>query len=352
MKIYPIFIPFAGCENRCIYCQQNLITRTDKQDFSKIRRELTQFCTKYHDSPKEIAFYGGSFTLLSTDEQRSYLEQVDPFIPLIEGIRVSTRPDGITRESLIFAKGNNIRTIELGIQSFHERVLNNTGRPYTSQQGYIACQMIRSSGFQLGIQLMPGLPGETKESISRTIQMTISLNPDFVRIYPTLVLKGTHLEKMYKEGNYKPLSLRESIDISANMTQNFRAMGIKVIKTGLHSDLSYQDKNNNGAASPSLEDSTFTVNELPESVIAGPYHPAYGELVSREILFRNMVESYGPGKTFLLSSRSVSLLRRDDAFLLKRLKKTLQINQLPIIFSDMTDKEKARTTKQRAEVLW
>ncbi len=339
MKIFPIFIPFAGCQHRCIYCQQNLITRTIEPDFNKIREQLSHFCFKYKDSPKEIAFYGGSFTLLPFQKQKAYLQEIASFIPHLEGIRVSTRPDGITDQILDFASQNHIVTIELGIQSFNDHVLKETERPYSSRTAYEAALAIKKAGFKLSLQLMPGLPGDTTDTINQTVEKTISISPEFVRIYPTLVLRDTVLADRYRAGLYSPLSLEEAVIISADMTIKFRNAGIKVIKTGLHSDLS----------SNPTED---LVKDYQASVMAGPYHPSFGELVSREILFRNIVSCYDQGKTYLISSRALSLLKRDSNYLIKKIKKTLPIINLPIIIEDGIEKEEVRLVDRKPRFLW
>ena len=343
MRIFPVFIPFAGCNLRCIYCQQNLITRTGspeeqevyRVDFDSIRKGLREFCQKQSGEKKQIAFFGGSFTLLPFETQERYLREIEEFLPCIDGIRVSTRPDGINRKRLDFALKHRINTIELGIQSFNTSVLKKTGRPYDSETAMQAARLIKERDISLGIQLMPGLPGETEDSISETVEKTILLHPDSVRIYPTLVLKFTELERMYEKGLYCPLTLEEGIRIAADMTVKLREQNIKVIKTGLHSDLS----------AGKLEDDT-------PPVVAGPYHPAFGELVSREILFRNILEAYMPGKTILLSQRAISLLKRDRGALIEKLKKNLPIKCLPLIFSDEKEKEKVLMVEEEPEFLW
>ncbi|MBW6515894.1 MAG: radical SAM protein [Candidatus Cloacimonetes bacterium] len=352
MKIFPIFIPFAGCKNRCIYCQQQLITRTVNPDFIKIREQLSKFCVKYQEIAKEIAFYGGSFTLLSHKQQKELLNEIKPFIPFVEGIRVSTRPDGITKESLSFAANNRITTIELGIQSFDDHVLIETKRPYNSAEAIAASRAVKSAGIKLGIQLMPGLPGETAESIRNTIKQTISLQPNFVRIYPTLVLKDTEMAEMYQADIYAPLALEEAIRISAEMTIKFRKAAIKVIKIGLHSDLSADSVTQTTKYHTENNPISLKIPDLPDTIIAGPYHPAFGELVSQEILYKNIINSYQPNRSYLISTRAISLFKRDDEYLLKKIKKNLPINKLPVILDDKIEKEMAFLIESKPDFLW
>ncbi len=294
------------------------------------------FCSRYKNLYKEIAFYGGSFTLLSTDEQQSYLDGIRDFIGQVDGIRISTRPDGINEKSIDFALQQQIKTIELGIQSFSDRVLKETARPYDSEEAGIASLRIKKAGIRLGIQLMPGLPGETKDTIEETVERTIACKPDFVRLYPTLVLKGTPLEHMYRAGRFQPLSLKQAVDLCADLRMRFDKEGIQVIKTGLHSDLSGNKIN----------------EETPGNVTAGPYHPAFGELVSAEIILRNILKLYRPNKTLHISIRAVSLFRRDNERLLKELKKCLTVSALPVVIDKEIEKEKVFISENEAELLW
>jgi histone acetyltransferase (RNA polymerase elongator complex component) len=344
VKIFPVFIPFAGCKNHCIYCQQNLITRTISPDFQEIRKRLAFFCQKQSELRKEIAFFGGSFTLLSKDEQQLLFNEISEFVPLTDGIRISTRPDGIESQMLLFLRNNQVKTIELGIQSLNDQVLRETGRPYSAAQAMAAAKSVKDDRLQLGIQLMPGLPGETKESLEETIFRVIECKPDFVRIYPTLVLRGTELAAWHKAGRYKPLSLEEAIGICAEMKQEFGTKGIRVIKMGLHSDLSSVKRRD--------AETSDRERELPETVIAGPYHPAFGELVSAEILFRKIRQLYKPGKTLLISAAAVSIFRRDNGLLLKRIKKCLTVTSLPISIQNKLEKEEVLLSGNKAELLW
>jgi len=352
MKIFPIFIPFAGCKNRCIYCQQYLITQTLTPDFDIIRKQLSQFCSKYQDIEKEIAFYGGSFTLLTHKQQIELLNEITPFIPLVNGIRVSTRPDGITQDNLSFAAKNHITTIELGIQSFDDNVLHASKRPYSSLEALSAVRSVKNAGFNLVIQLMPGLPGETADSIKNTINRTISCQPDFVRIYPTLVLIDTELAELYKANKYCPLSLQEAISISADMATEFRKVGIKVIKIGLHSDLSVDSINKRSKHRSMIDPDSLSVPDLPDSVMAGPYHPAFGELVAQEIIYKKIINSYQSDKSFIISSRAVSLFKRDNGYLIKKIKKTLPIIKLPVILDSKIEKETVLLIDGKPDYLW
>ncbi|MCD4796144.1 MAG: radical SAM protein, partial [Candidatus Cloacimonetes bacterium] len=156
MKIFPVFIPHFGCPFQCIYCNQKFITKVEKPLFDDIKKQIENFCKNNSGIEKEIAFFGGTFTSLSKDEQRKCFELVKPFETEISGIRISTRPDSINDEILSFCKENNIKTIELGIQSFDDEVLTASRRGYNAKTALNSCELVKSYNFNLGVQLMPG----------------------------------------------------------------------------------------------------------------------------------------------------------------------------------------------------
>lgn len=306
MRILPIFIPHLGCPFHCIYCDQKLITKSVQPDLEQIKKNLADFCLA-GDAQKEIAFYGGTFTALSRTEQKRYFDLAAPYLSRISGIRISTRPDFISDTRLLFCRQHGVSTLELGIQSFSDPVLKASARGYSAQRAAAACRIVKSHSFQLGIQLMPGLPGFNAESLQTTILTTIKLKPDFVRLYPTIVLADTELHKMYSAGKYEPLSLNSAIEISAEMISAFEQNGIKVIKTGLHSDLDQH------------------------SIIAGPYHESLGEMVRAELLYKKIIDHFSE-QTLSISPLDISLFKGFNNRMLTKLKKTLKKEKIPLRF--------------------
>jgi histone acetyltransferase (RNA polymerase elongator complex component) len=215
-------------------------------------------------STVEVAFFGGSFTCLDISEQKKYLEVVQPFIGngKVKSIRLSTRPDFITKEILNFLRSMHVGSIELGVQSMDDYVLRSSGRGHTAMDVIKASGLIRSHGFQLGLQMMVGLPGDTAEKSLQTAQSIIALQPDCVRIYPTLVVKNTKLEELFGNGKYHALSMEEAIEWVAPVLKLFIEAQINVIRVGLH---------------PSEE------FESGGKLVAGPYHPSFRELVMTQI---------------------------------------------------------------------
>jgi histone acetyltransferase (RNA polymerase elongator complex component) len=215
---------------------------------------------------REIAFYGGSFTGIEKKIQIQLLAAVQPYIQrgLIDTIRVSTRPDYIDPQTLQPLRKYGVKTVELGVQSMVEEVLRCSKRGHTADDVLTAVALLHDHGFQVGIQIMVGLPGDNARRNGHTVDRVIRLNPHFVRIYPTLVLKGTLLEKWYRSGRYVPLSLKEAVELCKGAFLKFHRAGIPVIRLGLQSN-------------PELE--------TGDSVIAGPYHPAFGHLVESSLFY-------------------------------------------------------------------
>lgn len=253
---------------------------------------------------KEVAFYGGSFTAIDHAIQKDLLLKVRPFLDhgLIDSVRISTRPDYITKEILLFLKEHGVKSVELGIQSLSDEVLIGSGRGHSAQESIDACKMVKDEGFLLGCQLMPGLPLDDENKAIETALQVSALNPDFVRIYPTLVIKDSALEKLYKEKKFESLTLDMAIEISAEMVKIFRENLIDVIRVGLQ-----------------------PTKELEESIVAGPYHPSFGELVESHLFFekaksflrnRNFFEKR---VVFTLSSKDESAFRGQKNKNIKRL---------------------------------
>ncbi len=263
--IYPVFLPQAGCPFQCIYCNQQVVTFQDHSQcdiLGIVEARLKDFSDRIEISGRagEIAFYGGTFSALSPQLIQSILDAVSVHVErgIFTGIRFSTRPDCLEDEVIDLLSKYPVRTVELGVQSLSDAVLRTSLRGYCARSVYDSVKRVRNAGWDLGIQLMVGLPGDTRETFIESIQRAIEIAPDFFRIYPTLVLEGTALANLYREGSYTPLSLDDAVSLGASAYASAFRAGIPVIRMGLHSD-------------PALE--------KPGAVLAGPYHAAFGHLV-------------------------------------------------------------------------
>lgn len=265
--IIPIFIPFLGCPHDCAFCNQVKITNyRDKVNKENIIEEIEKNLSYFPDNEnlKEIAFYGGSFTALPLETMVAYLEIAKSYKDkgIIDRIRLSTRPDCINNFILDILKDYGVDIIELGIQSLDQEVLDANERGHRVEDSYEASSLIKKRGFTLGHQIMPGL---FKDSFAKTIKTAIdsaNMEPDFVRIYPTLVIKETKLEQYFNQGIYKPLSLDEAVKLSALAYMIYRAKNINVIRIGLQVTENINDK---------------------EDVVGGPFHSAIRQLVESYI---------------------------------------------------------------------
>jgi histone acetyltransferase (RNA polymerase elongator complex component) len=219
----------------------------------------------------EIAFYGGTFSLLPVNQQERYLAVASAFVAAarVGGIRISTRPDALDDCCIQRLKVSGVTTVEIGCQSFSSAVLCASGRGHSAEDSVAAIQLCKAAGLQVGAQLMPGLPcGDAQEALS-SLRRALKLEPSFVRIYPTVVIDGTGLAKLWQAGGYSPWSLDHAVDVCADMLHLCRLADMSVIRMGLQRD-------------PQLE----------ANLLAGPYHPAFGQLV-RSRLWRRALQSAG-----------------------------------------------------------
>ena len=265
--IIPIFIPFLGCPHDCAFCNQVKITNyKDSINKENTIKQIDQYLSYFpnNDNPKEIAFFGGSFTGLETDIMISYLEIALTYKKkgIIDRIRLSTRPDYINNSILDILKKYEVDVIELGIQSLDNKILKANERGHSKEDSIKASKLIKEYGFKLGHQIMPGLYKDSYDSSIKTGLESIKMNPDMVRIYPTLVIKDTKLERLYKENLYKPLTLDEAIDISSKLYMIYSYKNIPVIRIGLQPTENINDK---------------------KDVVAGPFHPSIRQLVESNI---------------------------------------------------------------------
>ena len=264
--IIPIFVPHLGCPNDCVFCNQRSISGEKKQvTKEEVKDIIEKHLRKIKDDAKiEVAFFGGSFTGIEVEKQKELLEVAYEYVKAkkIESIRISTRPDYIDKNILKMLKKYKVKTIELGVQSTNDFVLEKAGRGHTFEDVKRASKMIRRHGFKLGHQMMVGLPESTKLDDIKTAKELIKLKPKMVRIYPVLVIKNTKLEEEYNNGSYNALTVVQAVEICKELVKLFKAKNIDVIRVGLQ-------------PTDTISDYTSEKSE----VVAGPFHPAFRQLV-------------------------------------------------------------------------
>ncbi|MGC2424578.1 MAG: radical SAM protein [Nitrospirota bacterium] len=290
--IVPVFIPHMGCPHLCVFCnQKNISGASHAPSPEEVLNYLDGSLSL--DMPEAvIAFYGGTFTAIPGPEQEKYLSIAERFIAekRASGIRLSTRPDGMDERTARFLKEHGVRTVELGVQSLDGGVLKKSGRGHTAADAILAARTVKDAGLELGIQLMAGLPGDDREKFLHTVSETVKLAPDFVRIYPALVVEGSELADMWRRGEYSPLALDEAVELCAEALEIFGAAEIRVIRLGLQPG-----------------------EELEKSLLAGPYHPSFGHLVKSRIALKKMLKALegfeGDAPRFIVNERELSIYK-------------------------------------------
>lgn len=269
-SIIPVFVPHLGCPNDCVFCNQRRISGAMESATPETVREAVEYAARATERkrPRQLAFYGGSFTAIPAAEQESLLSAAYEYIQSgeIDSIRLSTRPDAIDGAVLSRLKRYGVKTVELGAQSLDDEVLKLSGRGHTAQDVESAAATVKNAGFELVIQMMTGLPGDTKEKSVATAKKIIAMNPDGVRIYPTVIVKDTALFDLWKAGRYSEHTVDEAVDWCSDILPLFEAAGITVIRLGLN-----------------------PTDELSSGTAAGgAYHPSLGELVRSEVIYKNI----------------------------------------------------------------
>lgn len=267
-----VFVPHIGCPHRCSFCDQRIISGAKSAPTPQYVTELCREALKNGSAERklELAFFGGSFTAVDKTYMCSLLDAASKFVDKgISGIRLSTRPDAVGEDMLSLLSQYPVTAIELGAQSMNDAVLAKNGRGHTSQDVVDAAARIRRFGFELGLQMMIGLDGESEQDTYDTAVKLIACSPDTVRIYPALVIEGTELADRLTQGKYMALSLEEGIRRTARVMELFEEIdaNIRIIRVGLH---------------PS--------EELEKKLVAGPYHPAFRELCEGRLMLKRLVK--------------------------------------------------------------
>jgi histone acetyltransferase (RNA polymerase elongator complex component) len=279
-----------------------------------IEASLAQIPYNKKNREKQVAFYGGSFTAIHRDDQVRYLKEVQPFLTsgLVDSIRVSTRPDTLDEKTLFLLKEYGVRTIEVGVQSMIDEILSVAHRGHRAEDTASATLRLKQWGFEIGHQLMIGLPGDTCDRFLQTLDRVIELKPDFLRIHPTLVLKGAPLENLWREGRYSPLSLEETIDWLKRGLARLENSSIPVARMGLQ-----------------------PTDELKRDFLAGPYHPALRQLIDSALFFDMAMsllqDSQKNGQAlFFCHPKEISNLRGQKNENILRLKKHFNLSDISI----------------------
>lgn len=279
--IIPIFISHLGCPHTCVFCDQARINAHSKESILTLgAKDVLDTAEAYlntipgGDREVELSFFGGTFTGLPVKRQEELLSAAHSLLESgrISHIRCSTRPDFIDEEILDRCLAHGMDIIELGVQSLDDDVLQKSGRGHDTKSVENASRLIRERGIRLGHQIMPGLPGATPQTDLETAALSIAMAPDEVRIYPTLVVRGTVLADLYEQGLYEPYDLETAVKLTGEIMALYENAGIKIIRAGLQA--------------------TEEISERG-SLLAGPAHPAFRELALSDRLTRRIQAAAG-----------------------------------------------------------
>ena len=330
-QIIPVFIPHASCPQQCVFCNQKKITGVAGYDRGTVRdtieRCIDTMRERVHTKPmaslRDIAFYGGSFTAIAAEHQETLLKIAKDYLDkgAVDSVRVSTRSDCIDDDTLHRLNIYGVSTIELGVQSMSDGVLDANLRGHTKRDTMDASEMIKAAGFGLGHQIMPGLYKDTKETMAETIEESLKLKPDIMRVYPCLVVKGTRLEELYSEGKYKPLSIDEAVEICKVIYLKASGAGVKIIRMGIHPE-------------KGLVESGY---------VAGPLHPAFKHLVLSSLFYdlsEILIKKFAldDNVAFTVNKKDVSNFVGIKNANVKRLKEKYSLSNIKLVQTESTKK--------------
>lgn len=267
--ILPFFLHYMGCPGQCIYCNQSLLNGSRRAlTPEKVRHILNNLPAELKRSPFRIGYYGASFTFLPSSLQESFLNIIPEYS--IRGLIVSTRPEGIQRKTISKLKKYNLQRVELGVQSLDSTVLRICRRTYTQKDVHESLRILSELNVERSVHIMAGLPEQTEETILQDVQTLIRWGITHIRIHPVIVLKDTVLADMYQAGVYNPWPLERAVSVCSKIMTICRKHNITVLRLGVQ-------------PSPTLE--------KKGNIIAGPYHPSFGEMC-HSYYYRNEIERY------------------------------------------------------------
>ncbi len=231
------------CPGKCVYCptedrmpksymsNQPAAARAVRNKFhpyKQVKNRIIALEESGHPVSKlEIIVMGGTWSFLPHNYQSWYIKRCfdaangiksktlaeaqhinETTKKRIIGITLETRPDFITERELIRMRRYGCTRIEIGVQTLDDEVQKLTKRGHTRSHVIRAMKLMKDFGFKVCFHLMPGLPGSTPEKDLvwlREVFENPDFCPDFVKIYPCVVLETAELKTWWKEGKYEPM---------------------------------------------------------------------------------------------------------------------------------------------------
>ncbi|MDM7935055.1 MAG: tRNA uridine(34) 5-carboxymethylaminomethyl modification radical SAM/GNAT enzyme Elp3, partial [Methanothrix sp.] len=138
------------------------------------------------------------------------------------GTTFETRPDWCRPEQIQRMLSLGGTKVELGVQSIRDETLLRMKRGHTVEDIVKANWALREAGLKVGFHMMPGLPGTTPEEdleVFRDLFSDSRFRPDYLKIYPTLVIEGTELYELYRRGEYHPLGDEDAAELVSHIKE-------------------------------------------------------------------------------------------------------------------------------------
>ena len=270
-RIVPVVLPHGGCGPDCPYCPDGASAVDTRlvPGTADVARAMHRYAPRPAPGQRTlIAMYGGSIASLPHPLRQALLDAGEREFrsSRVDGLRLSCDLRRLLRAPLGEWRVRGVRSIEVPLPSTHDAVLREWGAEDHPELAQRAVQKARWLGLEIGISLLPGLPGDSHERAVESAVAVAEMAPDHVRILPAMALEGTRLERCWREGGWTPMSLEQAEETCAEMLQVFRGAGVPVIRIGLQPD--------------------FDLLRGPR-VLAGPHHPSLRHRVESR-LFRRL----------------------------------------------------------------
>jgi len=211
----------------CIFCNENGFSDIAGSDLN-IEDQIDQAITrikKHSGTKKFIAYFqNGAGTNAKPEELKLAYDPIKHF-PEIQALFISTRPDCVDEEKLdLIASYNTTHEVwvEYGLQTVHDVTLNKMNRKHTFAQSVQAIKMTVEKGINVGVHVILGLPGETKEDMLQTAKALSLLPVNGIKLHVLHVLKNTELEKQFLKASVKLLTRDEYVELACDFLEYVR----------------------------------------------------------------------------------------------------------------------------------
>lgn len=253
-----------GCPGQCLYCptyseapqsytpESPAVLRARSCDYDarqQVEIRLRMFSEMGHPTDKiELIIMGGTFLAQPLGYQYQFIKDCYDSLNGAEsatleeakrlnetashrctGLCLETRPDWCRQEEIERMLEFGTTRVELGVQTLSDDIYRLVRRGHRVEDVVRATALLREHGFKVYYHWMPGLPGSTPETdleLSRVLFADESFKPDGLKLYPTMVVAGTELEKWYREGRYQPYDT----DTMVNLTVKIKSLVPKYVR--------------------------------------------------------------------------------------------------------------------------